>query len=71
MDSPNAASGLNDLSEPLYAHPGIPLSDVQQAYYTGSPPRSPRTKEFLGKLPISEQDRGRIAYLNAEKLFTL
>lgn len=38
MDSPNAASRLNDLSVPLYAHPGIPLPDVQQAYYTGFPP---------------------------------
>jgi hypothetical protein len=38
MDSPNAASGLNDLSVPLYALPGIPLPDVQQAYYTGFPP---------------------------------
>jgi hypothetical protein len=70
MDSPNAASRLNDLSVPLYAHPGIPLPDVQQAYYR-LPPRSPRTKEFLGKLPVSEQNRGKIAYLNAEKLFTL
>jgi hypothetical protein len=25
MDSPNAASRLNDLSVPLYAHPGILL----------------------------------------------
>jgi Amidohydrolase/Major Facilitator Superfamily len=38
MDSPNAASRLNDLSVPLYTHPGIPLPDVQQAYYTGFPP---------------------------------
>jgi hypothetical protein len=38
MDSPNAASRLNDLSVPLYAHPGIPPPDVQQAYYTGFPP---------------------------------
>jgi predicted TIM-barrel fold metal-dependent hydrolase len=29
------------------------------------------TREFLGKLPVSEQDRGKIAHLNAEKLFTL
>lgn len=28
------------------------------------------TREFLGKLPVSE-DRGKIAHLNAEKLFTL
>ena len=38
MDSPNAASRVNDLSVPLYAHPGIPLPDIQQAYYTGFPP---------------------------------
>ena len=168
MDSPNAASRLNDLSVPLYAHPGIPLPDVQQAYCTGFPPEvtaqfSPTgwgwhheagthvlrlilsgtfgkypglqvisghwgemvpfylhrlddmlppnltglsqtitetylnhvwvtpvvgadriiwsvdypyltldgTREFLGKLPVSEQDREKIAHLNAEKLFTL
>ena len=181
MDSPNAASRLNDLSVPLYAHPGIPLPDVQQAYCTGFPPEvtaqfsptgwgwhheagihvlrlilsgtfgkypGPRvisghwgemvpfylhrlddmlppnltgltdhhrdlpgpcvghpsglfdllhfqfihtvigadriiwsvdcpyltldgTREFLGKLPVSEQDREKIAHLNAEKLFTL
>jgi len=29
------------------------------------------TREFLGKLPVSEQDREKIAHLNAEKLFTL
>jgi uncharacterized protein len=29
------------------------------------------TREFIGKLPVSEQDRGKIAHLNAEKLFTL
>lgn len=29
------------------------------------------TREFLGKLPVSEQDRGKIAHLNAEKPFTL
>jgi hypothetical protein len=28
-------------------------------------------REFLGKLPVSEQDREKIAHLNAEKLFTL
>jgi predicted TIM-barrel fold metal-dependent hydrolase len=27
--------------------------------------------EFIGKLPVSEQDREKIAHLNAEKLFTL
>jgi uncharacterized protein len=26
---------LSDLNVPLYAHPGIPLPDVQRAYYTG------------------------------------
>lgn len=60
MDSPNAASRLNDLSVPLYAHPGIPLPDVQQAYYTSFPPEVTAldgTREFLGKLPVSEQDR--------------
>jgi uncharacterized protein len=30
-----------------------------------------RTREFLGKLPISEQNREKIAHVNAEKLFTL
>ena len=29
------------------------------------------TREFLRKLPVSEQDREEIAHLNAEKLFTL
>jgi uncharacterized protein len=29
------------------------------------------TREFLGKLPVSEQDQEKIAHLNAEKLFTL
>jgi len=29
------------------------------------------TRKFLGKLPVSEQDREKIAHLNAEKLFTL
>jgi predicted TIM-barrel fold metal-dependent hydrolase len=29
------------------------------------------TGELLGKLPVGEQDRGKIAHLNAEKLFTL
>ena len=29
------------------------------------------TREFLGKLPVSEQDREKIAHVNAEKLFTL
>ena len=29
------------------------------------------TREFIGKLPVSEQDRGKITHLNAEKLFTL
>jgi uncharacterized protein len=29
------------------------------------------TREFLGKLPVSEQDRAKIAHLNAGKLFTL
>jgi len=28
---------LNDLNVPLYAHPGIPLPDVQHAYYSGFP----------------------------------
>jgi uncharacterized protein len=28
-------------------------------------------REFLGKLPVSEQDREKIAHLNAEKPFTL
>jgi uncharacterized protein len=29
---------LNDLNVPLYAHPGIPLPHVQQAYYSGFSP---------------------------------
>jgi uncharacterized protein len=29
------------------------------------------TREFLGKLPVSEQDREKIAHVNAAKLFTL
>jgi hypothetical protein len=29
------------------------------------------TREFLGKLPVSEQDREKIAHLNAEKLVAL
>lgn len=48
MDSPNAASRLNDLSVPLYAHPGIPLPDVQQAYYTSFPPRGHRAGRHQG-----------------------
>jgi hypothetical protein len=32
---------------------------------------SSRGREFLGKFPVSEQDREKIAHLNAEKLFTL
>jgi uncharacterized protein len=55
LDSPDAAPGprndlddpryapvlgkLNELNVPLYAHPGIPLPDVQQAYYTGFSPQ--------------------------------
>jgi hypothetical protein len=60
VDSPNAASRLNGLSVPLYVRPGIPLPDVQRAYYTGFPPEVTAldgTREFLGKLPVSEQDR--------------
>jgi uncharacterized protein len=30
---------LSDLNVPLYAHPGVPLFDVQQAYYTGFSPQ--------------------------------
>ena len=184
LDDPKYApvlKKLNDLNVPLYAHPGIPLLDVQQAYYSGFSPQvtaqfsltgwgwhheaglqvlrlilsgafekypglqiisghwgemvpfwlprlddmlppkitglsrtSPRptwtmsghssglfdlpqlefihtvigadriiwsvdypyltmdgTREFLGKLPVSEKDREKIAHLNAEKLFTL
>jgi predicted TIM-barrel fold metal-dependent hydrolase len=185
LDDPKYApvlKKLNDLNVPLYAHPGIPLPDVQQAYYSGFSPQVtaqfsltgwgwhheaglqvlrlilsgafekypglqiisghwgemvpfwlPRlddmlppnitglsqtitqtylnhlwvtpsglfdlpqfqlihtvigadriiwsvdypyltmdgTREFLGKLPVSEQDREKIAHLNAEKLFTL
>jgi hypothetical protein len=51
MDSPDAVSRLNDLSVPPYAHPGIPLPDVQQAHYTGFPSEVTAldgTREFLG-----------------------
>ena len=38
LDDPKYApvlKKLSDLNVPLYAHPGIPLPDVQRAYYTG------------------------------------
>jgi predicted TIM-barrel fold metal-dependent hydrolase len=41
LDDPRYApvlGKLNDLNVPLYAHPGIPLPDVQQAYYSGFSP---------------------------------
>lgn len=41
LDDPGYApvlEKLNDLRVPLYAHPGIPLPDVQQAYYSGFSP---------------------------------
>ena len=41
LDDPRYApvlGRLNDLNVPLYAHPGIPLPDVQQAYYSGFSP---------------------------------
>ena len=45
LDDPRNApvlEKLSDLNVPLYIHPGIPLPSVQQAYYSGFPPRSPR-----------------------------
>ena len=66
MDSPNATSRLNELSVPLYAHPASRCQMFSRPTTSASPPRS-----FLGKLPVSEQDREKIARLNAEKLFML
>jgi predicted TIM-barrel fold metal-dependent hydrolase len=42
LDDPRHApvlEKLNDLSVPLYVHPGVPLPGVQQAYYSGFSPQ--------------------------------
>jgi predicted TIM-barrel fold metal-dependent hydrolase len=77
MDSPAASTPRNDHRPTMVALPealelaadigdGRIIWSVDYPYLTLD-----GTREFLGKLPVSEQDREKIAHLNAEKLFTL
>jgi predicted TIM-barrel fold metal-dependent hydrolase len=63
-------SGLFDLPQFRFIHTVIGADriiwSVDYPYLTMD-----GTREFLANLPVSEQDREKIAHLNAESLFTL